>query len=132
MKVTLTILIIFLKNTIMNQNNIIFNNINFNPLLFHQNQMVDQSPTINVRFEDLSTGLRKVTTIICKINEPISNVINKYREKANDYNENRFIFNNRYLDPSKTLFDFGILTDSKITVSKYNLLNGSKNDRILI
>ena len=117
------------QNTIMNQNNIIFNNVNFNPLLFHQNQMVDQSPKINVKFEDLS---RKVTNIICKTNEPISNEINKYREKANDYNENRFIFNGKDLDPSKTLYDFGILTDSKITVSKYNLLNGSKNDRILI
>ena len=140
------------QNTIMNQNNI-NNNIYINPLLFNQNQMImNQSPInnnqlqsqfisnnfinnkeiaaqlINVRFEDLSG---KVTIIICSANEKISNIIKKYREKANDYNKNRFIFNGKELNPLMSLFDSGIFTDSKIIVSKYNCVIGTKFDILL-
>ena len=99
------------QNSLINQNNnfndmILQNNLmmNFQPNIIpinvqeqqinqnnkngFQNNCGENNRIINVRFIQ-ETG--KKFNIICKSNEKISDIIKKYREKANDYNENHFL-----------------------------------------
>ena len=105
------------QNSLINQMN---NNINFNPFIFQPNiinndAQININPNqfehpqiiqnnlnydfesnnnkeksiekINVRFHHI---FGKETLLICKVNEIISEVIVRYREKSNDYNVNNF------------------------------------------
>ena len=85
---------------------------------------------INVKF--YNTLLGNSTLIICKVNEKISEVIEKYRQKTGDYDDNYFFFNakdlNYYL--SSTLKKQGISDWSKITVSKKGNLKAGNFNRI--
>ena len=133
------------QNALMNQikinNNIKLNQLNLHPnpmnapsinmnqmqLQFmsnnFQNKNMVNTQIINVKFEKDSN----ITVLICNPDEKISEVIKKYKEKANDYDENWFRFNNRELDPFKTLSEFKIGNNSQITVIKKGILKGAKH-----
>ena len=129
------------KNILMNQININNNmNINFNPLINQLNPMMMNVPgininqiqsnfisnnfinnneggqIINVRFKNDLTG--NGITLLCNPNEKISEIIKRYREKANDYEEHKFLINNKdlNLNPSLTLSEFGIFNNHQILV----------------
>ena len=123
------------------------NNINFNPLMFQPNQMMMNIPVINMNqmqqqsisnnfnnFGENNTMMinvyfeynTKITTLFCNPYEKISEVIKKYREKAKDFNENWFKFNNKELEPSLTLSEFGIVNNSKIIVIRKGIVKGAK------
>jgi len=90
-----------------------------NPLKFEQAKIkndVSKLFTINVQFYK-ATG---ITTILqCKPNEKVSDIINRYRVKANDFEQNRFDhnFNNLNNKLSYTLIQCGIKNCDKIVVS---------------
>ena len=140
------------QNILMNQINF-NNNMKFNPLLFQPNPMMmnnlplnqmqpqfiiddfankngDNINILNVRFQKEVTG--KIIMLYCNPNEKISEVIKRYREKANDYDKNRFIINGKDLNPSLTLSEFGISNNNKIMVCLLGNLKGSKLDKIKI
>ena len=123
------------QNIVMNQINL-NNNVNFNPLMFPGNPLMMNIPTININqmcpplipnntnineqqtyyiiFQKDISG--KKTAVYCNPQEKISDVIIKYREKSNDYDETRFIFCSRELNPSLSLSEFGIINGDKILV----------------
>ena len=128
---------------LMNQNN---NNINSNPFIFQQNIMMNipqmhlnqieqnnfnpennkenNEPTINVRFIQ-ENDHDKIFTIQCNPNEKISDVIEKYRQRADDYLEDHFIFNNTQLgNLSSTLSQIGIIDHSLIGVFRKGVIKG--------
>lgn len=125
------------QNNIMNQMNQ-YNNMNFNPINYNQNMMlmnqpqiiknnennlndfqINNSQKINIFF--CQTWNNKIITLICSKNEKISDLIQKYRDKSNDYNMNiQFLYNNRKLDLSKTMSEFEIVNFSKIYVCPTN------------
>ena len=130
------------QNTLMNQMNQ-NNNMNFNPLMPQFNPMLMNAPAININqtqpeivlnnpfnnkdyyeilFQKDITG--KVTVLHCNSKEIISDVIKRYREKAKDYDENRFTFNNMKLNPSLTLFESKIFKGSKILVITQGVVKG--------
>ena len=88
----------------MNQNN--FNNSQRNDLTYYY---------INVKFS-CSNG--KSFLVCCKGDEKICEIIQKYRNKANDYDKNRnFLFNGRDLNNNNSsLIDNGINNGSLIKV----------------
>ena len=71
-----------------------------------QNNCGENNRIINVRFIQ-ETG--KKFNIICKSNEKISDIIKKYREKANDYNENHFLCLQKPASQQNLTFIFSIL-----------------------
>ena len=117
----------------LNQNN----NINFNPLNFQNNQImnpthinmnpiqmehqqiiqnnmdifdnnnINNNNIYDIRFIDIT----KHTTMLhdCRPSDKISDIIEKYRQKANDHNENKFLFNGKNLAvfPNSTLKEQG-------------------------
>ena len=128
---------------LMNQNN---NNINSNPFIFQQNIMMNipqmhlnqieqnnfnpennkknNEPTINVRFIQ-ENDHSKIFAIQCNPNEKISDVIEKYRQRADDYLEDHFIFNNTQLgNLSSTLSQIGIKDHSLIGVFRKGVIKG--------
>ena len=135
-------------NTLNSQNNI-NNNINFNPFMFQQNPVMnvqnininpikqqiypehlnihgsynDNNDIINVKFEHM---YGKKTVLVCRINEKFSDVVKKYREKANDYESYCFLFNNNRLDLSSnlTLAQLNLSDCSIITVLNKDDLKG--------
>ena len=135
-------------NTLNSQNNI-NNNINFNPFMFQQNPVMnvqnininpiqqkifpehlnfhesynDNNNLTNVRFDHVSGN--KIV-LVCRINEKFSDVVKKYREKANDYESYWFLFNNNRLDPSSnlTLAQLNLFDCSIITVLNKDDLKG--------
>ena len=102
---------------------IIQNNFNYN---FESNNNKEKNiKKINVNFRHISG---KETLLICKVNEIISEVIVRYREKSNDYNVNNFLFNGQKLDEhsSSTLQEQGIVDGNVIMVETTgNLKAGS-------
>ena len=133
------------QNILMNQINL-NNNINFNPLLFQSNPMMmnnlpinqiqpnfiinNSTNNIDIIFQNGAT--RKITVLYCNHNEKISEVIKRYREKANDYKENKFMFNGKDLNPSLTLSESGISHGTKIVVFHLGELKCGKLDKIKI
>ena len=133
------------QNTFMNQINL-NNNINFNPLFLQTNPLQMNVPAMNINQmqplfiqnnfknndeENIDILFQKditlkVTVLYCNPHEKISDTIKRYREKSNDYDENRFIINNKDLNPSLTLSEFGIVNGHKISVITCGLLKGAK------
>ena len=129
------------QNTLMNQNN----NININPLIPPPNPFIMNAHAINIdqiQPKFLSNNplmnndniisivfkkdtYRKRTAIHCHPQEKISNVIQRYREKANDYDENRFIFNGKDLDISSTISESKFINGHEIVVCTQGVLKGS-------
>ena len=120
------------QNNILNQNN---NNINLNPFPFQPNlilnapqmninqNQINQQPSIknkfiNIIFKNGITGGQY--TVVCSTSEKISEMIQKFRIKSNDYNDNFFLFNGSILEPTSSLTldkigipNFGIITYAK-------------------
>ena len=136
------------QNNLMNQNNL-NNNINLNPFLFQQNSMmVGQQMNFNMNGLNLGpqqmidnykngnlidimflhdTG--KMTLVTCSPFEKVSELIEKYKYKANDYNNNTyFLFNGSTINMAlnTTLIDFGLTHGSKINVSVRGILKGAQ------
>ena len=131
------------QNTLMNQMNQ-NNNINFNPLIPQPNPFIINAPAINIdqvqpQFlsnnqvmnidKIISIVFRKdnckITTIHCYPQEKISNVIKRYREKANDYDENRFIFNGKDLNFSSTISESKMFNRCNVRVDTLEILKGA-------
>ena len=127
------------------------NNMNFNPLMFQPNPMINpllmnvnqipmgqqQIMQNDLNFNDGDND--KIIDVIfqrdfdsnkfpihCKPNEKISELINKYREKANDYNDNIFRYNLKELRCclNKTVSEIGIGHMEEIIVSNVGNLKG--------
>ena len=111
-------------NLIMNppQMNLNMNQFNFNPQQINENNNND---FLQIFFRNDAKG--KTTTIFCSGTDKISTLIEKYRNKANDYGDNVYLFNgkqlNSYLD--STLNDLGLGSNIKITVSLLKICLGS-------
>ena len=116
------------QNALTKQFNI-NNEIYDNPIKLEQPKIKsdgDQLFTINLKFYK-TTG---ITTILqCKPIDRISDVINRYRVKANDFEQNRFDYN--YLNLNKklncSLIECGIKNGDKIIVSSLRTVIGQKN-----
>ena len=97
-------------NQTMNQNQMMNQNQNFS-----QNQ-VNESDGINVTFRRSGEN-KKPITIKCRINEKVSDLIEKYRAESGDRDETKkFIYNAKALHPSLTLSEAGIENKSNIFV----------------
>ena len=105
----------FQQNQMMNINAPLFN---INPIfpMGQQQNNLNEDEIINVEFKHI---YGKVTNLICNSNEKISEVIKKYRVKANDFDDNNFIYNNQRLnDSEKTLKEIRYYDRCPITVSR--------------
>ena len=72
-----------------------------------------QDNLINISF------IKKVQwfTIVCHEKDKVSFIIQKYRDKFNDYDlEERFVFNAKLLKPSLTVKDAGLINGSIIQI----------------
>ena len=106
------------QNNLMSQNNLNNNNNNLNPFMFQQNSILnDQQMNLNVNQFNfnpnqqmnnnykngnliqillLNDRTHKLTTITCNPFEKVSELIEKYKYKANDYDKDTyFVFNNK-------------------------------------
>ena len=132
----------FLMNPInpMNLNN----NINLNPLMIQPNLNMNP-PQMNLNMNQFNFNPQQInennnndflqilfysgknTTIFCSRTDKISTLIEKYRNKANDYGDNIYLFNgkqlNDYLD--STLNDLGLGSNTKIIISPLKICLGS-------
>ena len=122
----------------MPQPNLMMNapQMNINPIKIPQVEIIDdnlnnlenanQKYVLNIKFEQLYSGNKYL--VQCFDNDRICDVIEMYRKKANDYNDNFFIFNNGDMNSlTKTLNDMGISNFSLIKVAiKGNLKGGEK------
>ena len=135
----------------MSQNNLNNNNNNLNPFIFQQNSILnDQQMNLNVNQFNfnpnqqinnnykngnliqilfLNDRTHKLTTITCNPFEKVSELIEKYKYKANDYDKDTyFVFNNKELNNALNfkLNDFGLTNRSKITVNIHGALKGAQ------
>ena len=109
-------------------------NINLNPFMPQPNLMMnaplmnDKDEILNVRFHQIYGDVQWI--ILCNKNEKICDVIKKYRQKANDFNDNDFIYNNERLNifSNSTLSELSYKNNDKILVSKRGWLNSSINE----
>ena len=115
--------------------------ININPIQFGYQPIIQNN--LNNDFENNNNDENNIslinvnfyhgnsTWIFCKVNEKISEVIEKYRQKTGDYNDNFFLFNAKDLNyySSSTLQEQGISIGSKITVSKKGILKAGNFNR---
>ena len=123
----------FYPNFVQPNINMNFPQMNINPMQIMQNNNYNlqnnnfkNNGTINIQFKNIY-GCENM--ILCKTNETISDMINKYIKKASDYNNNDYIFNDKRLEPSSFLtleeagFKFGSFF--VVTVSRRQCLNGT-------
>ena len=103
-------------NLIMNppQMNLNINQFNFNPQQMNENSNND---LIQIFFEICHS--QQIISIICSRTEKISALIDKYKYKANDYDDNKYLFNGKNLNDflDSPLNELGLKFYSKITVS---------------
>ena len=122
---------------LMPQPNLMMNapQMNINPIKIPQVEIIDnnlnslenanEKKVINIKFEQLYSG--KIYIVQCFDNDRICDVIEMYRKKANDYNDNFFIFNNGDMNSlTKTLNDMGISDFSSIKVAIKRFLKGGE------
>ena len=105
---------------------------NINPFQMPQNQLnnnfdnFNQVATININFEQKSSPY-KVYIVHCNINDRICDVIEKYRNKANDYTDSYFLYNLRDLNGlTSTLKENKIGDKASIEVDRKGELKGGK------
>ncbi len=117
--------LMFQPNQNMNMQPMNFNMNQINQNLFQNNNIINYK-IINVYFLNDITGEKY--TIQCNNNEKFSKVINIYREKAKDFDDNFFLFNAKQLNPfsNLTLTQLGISNCMTITVAKNLNVIGSK------
>ena len=122
---------------LMPQPNLMMNapQMNINPIKIPQVEIIDnnlnslenanEKKVNNIKFEQSHSG--KIYTVRCFGNDRICDVIEMYRKKANDYNDNFFLFNMRDMNGlAKTLNDIGITNCSKIRVDKKGVLKAGE------
>ena len=111
----------FQQNPLMNPLPLNINPVPFNQQQIIQNKNIGEGKIINIFFHDRVSG--EGYNVQCTSNDTFSEIIEKYRKKANDFNENYFLFNGRLMDPSSTLTveNLGILNFNSITVVKKNI-----------
>ena len=134
------------QKELLNQMN---NNINLNPLMFQPNNMMNIPPIninqmnieqpqinrnhLNIIFER-ETDVPKNIVIRTQYNETVSDIIKKYQEKSNDYNDNFYLWDlkdlNNYMN--STLSELKIKHLEKIHVSKKGNLIAGKSEWIII
>ena len=69
-------------------------------------------------------------TVQCNPEEKVSDIIEKYRNKVNDYDDSKkFIFNAKSLNPSLSLVEAGIKNNSNIFVCRIKGIKGITDDR---
>ena len=133
------------QNTLMNQINI-NNNMNFNPFMIQPNLMMANIQPINMNqmqqqmimnnFKNIQNNNEdnnyflnitfihtsgKRTVVQIKPNEKVSEMIEKYRKKANDYNpKTLFWYNGKKLIPHLTASDNGLVDCVDVLVTSYN------------
>ena len=121
---------------LMPQPNLMMNapQMNINPIKIPQVEIIDnnlnnlenanQKNVLNIKFQSHSGYTYLVQ---CFDNDRICDVIEMYRKKANDYNDNFFLFNNGDMNGlTKTLNDMGISNYSLIKVAIKRLLKGGE------
>ena len=122
---------------LMPQPNLMMNapQMNINPIKIPQVEIIDnnlnslenanEKKVINIKFEQSHSG--NTYLVQCFDNDRICDVIEMYRKKANDYNDNFFLFNMRDMNGlAKTLNDIGITNSSLIRVDKKGDLKGGE------
>ncbi len=134
------------QKELLNQMN---NNINLNPFMFQPNNMMNIPPIninqmnigqpqinrndLNIIFER-ETDIPKNIVIRTQYKETVSDIIKKYQEKSNDYNDNFYLWDlkdlNNYMN--STLSELKIKHLEKIHVSKKGNLIAGKLERIVI
>ena len=123
---------------LMPQPNLMMNapQMNINPIKIPQVEIIDnnlnslenanEKKVINIKFVEQSYS-GKIYIVQCFGNDRICDVIEMYRKKANDYNDNFFLFNNGDMNGlAKTLNDVGITDSSLIRVSKKGIIKGGE------
>lgn len=66
-------------------------------------------------------------SIQCMSNDKVSEVIQKYRNKANDQEPlKKFVYNAKPLDPNKSIFESGLTNNAQIYVVNIKDVNGGK------
>ena len=105
---------------------------NINPIQMSQNQLnnnfdnFNQVATINIKFEQKSNPY-KMYIVQCNDNDRICDVIEKYRNKANDYTDSYFLYNQRDLNGlTSTLKENKIGDKARIEVHRKGELKGGK------
>ena len=106
-----------MMNNMMNLNNMMSPMINME--IMNENELPSIKDNINVIFK------KDVPIMInCKLNEKISEIIKRYREKSSDNEKNiKFIFNAKELKPSNSVAEAGLLEYSNIFVVRTNIFN---------
>ena len=110
---------------------------NINPIQMPQVQLFNnnqnnfendfQNKIIDLYFNQSNTT-GKTFVVHCNINDRICDAIEKYRNKANDFNDNYFLFNSKDLNGSTSSIKGKGLSDKcKIIVSKKGVLKAGKN-----
>ena len=95
-------------------NNILNNKQNINENKFNQNYIY-----IIFKLQSEYGRDNKLNTILCYPDDKISDIIEKFRNKANVHDDNRqFIYNAKELNPSLSLAEAGLLHNSIIYVVK--------------
>ena len=109
-----------MMNNFNNMNNLINNNIN--PMMRNTNIKIDQylnnpvSFTVYFRESD-GNGIKNTIMMKVKEDEKISDIIQKYREKSSNYDDNlKFIFNAKGLHNSLTAAEAGLTNNANIFV----------------
>ena len=134
------------QKELLNQMN---NNINLNPFMFQPNNMMNIPPIninqmnigqpqinrndLNIIFER-ETDFPKNIVIRTQYKETVSDIIKKYQEKSNDYNDNFYLWNlkdlNNYMN--STLSELKFANQSFIHVSKKGNVRAGKSEWIII
>ena len=122
---------------LMPQPNLMMNapQMNINPIKIPQVEIIDdnlnnlenanQKYVLNIEFEQTHSG--NIYLVQCFGNDRICDVIEMYRKKANDCDDNFFIFNNGDMNSlTKTLNDMGISNLSLIKVEIKGYLKGGE------
>ena len=125
---------------LMPQPNLMINapQMNFNPIQISPQQIIDnnrininafdQNKVVNIVFYQSITGNQYL--IQSNSTDRISDIIEKYRIKANDYDENNFIFNGKIINNlNSALCEINVdknLKNCRIEVDKRSILLGKK------
>ena len=116
------------------QNNMIFGMINPQINMMHFQNLNENEINNRVNNDEITVIFKNTISnencvVDCKYSDKIAKIIEKYREKSNDYEENeKFIFNGRTLNPSLTVGQEKIVSKSIIKVIFLGNVKGSYQD----
>ena len=112
-----------MMNNFNNMNNLINNNIN--PMMRNTNikinQYLNNPVSFTVYFRESGNAIKNKNPIMVNVkeDEKISDIIQKYREKSSNYDDNlKFIFNAKGLHNSLTAAEAGLTNNANIFVVK--------------